>query len=240
MRSHEDTGSEGRPAANARRKPAKKVTESGYPKSPFDWYVEQQWVTEALIVNDDGPTGYGAFVWDPACGSGQVLKTFEGWCIPVHATDIQFRGYAGGKGLFQEIDFVGNLEFVASAAPKGPFSIVSNPPYSYQKGILEAFIRRALELATHKVAMLMPLGRQAGEDRHALFTQFPPARIHVLSERPSMPPGAEVEALGPKAWKRGRIDFMWVSWDVQHPTAVGDTRWNTIAPRDAESRRARG
>lgn len=222
------------------RKPVK-LKKDKYPKSPFDWYVEQQWVTDALITAEGievGDRDWGR-VWDPACGGGNVLKAFN-WAIgkDIHATDIKFREFAA-KGLFYELDFVGNLDFVRSAAPQGRYSIVSNTPYSYKKGILEAFIRRAMVLDAEKVAFLMPVARQAGENRQPLFDEFPPARIYVLSERPSMPPGAEIEALGDKAYKRGKIDFMWVVWDRRNPTPVGETRWRTIPVRDKAAKAAR-
>lgn len=204
------------------------MASAGYAKSPFDWYVEPEWATEVLI--DAEHNCQWGIVWDPACGQGSILKAFVGRA-EVHATDIEFRGYAGGKVLFQELDFVGGLDFVRSAAPKGRFSIVSNPPYSYKKGISEAFARRALELATEKVAMLLPVKWQASQARHKLFTEYPPSRIWILAERPSMPPGAMVEELGDKAFKRGKVDYMWVVWDRRHPAAVGETRWATIAPR---------
>lgn len=214
---------------------------SGYEKSQFDWYVEQQWVTEALIAMEErvdiSVLNWGT-IWDPACGGGNVLKACSKIRIEIHATDIQFRGFAA-KGYFQELDFVGRLEFVRSVAPWGRYSIVSNTPYSYKRGILEAFIRRAMELDAEKVAFLMPVARQAGENRQSLFEEFPPARIYVLSERPSMPPGAQIEAMGDKAYKRGKIDFMWVVWDRRNPTPIGQTRWRTIPVRDKAAKAVR-
>jgi len=214
---------------------------SGYEKSPFDFYVEQQWVTEALIAMEGiivGDREWGT-IWDPACGSGNVLRAFS-YAIgkDTWSTDVQFRGFAA-HGIFQEIDFTGSLEFVRSAAPKKRYSIVSNTPYSYKRGILEAFIRRAMELDAEKVAFLMPVARQAGENRQSLFEEFPPARIYVLSERPSMPPGAQIEAMGDKAYKRGKVDFMWVLWDRRYPTPVGETRWRTIPVRDKAAKAVR-
>lgn len=214
---------------------------SGYEKSSFDWYVEQQWVTEALIASEwGGGLAFGAFgtIWDPACGMGNVLQAFASHGTNIHATDIEFRGFAA-RGYFQELDFVGSLEFVRSAAPKNRYSIVSNTPYSYKRGILEAFIRRAMELDAEKVAFLMPVARQAGGKRQSLFEEFPPARIYVLSERPSMPPGAQIEAMGDKAYKRGKIDFMWVVWDRRNPTPIGETRWRTIPVRDKAAKAVR-
>ena len=208
---------------------ARQTTKKGeYPKSPYDWYVEQQWVTEALIKVQDS---HWATVWDPACGQGSVLKAVDAFGVPTWSTDIQFRGHAA-SGIFYEIDFVGDLDFVRSAAPVGRYTIVSNTPYSYVKGILEAFVRRAMELDAETVAFLMPIGRQAGENRHALWSEFPPTQIWIMSERPSMPPGAQIAALGDKAYKRGRLDFMWVVWDRRNPAKPGETKWGTIAPRE--------
>lgn len=48
-------------------------------------------------------------------------------------------------------------------------------------------------------------------------------------ERPSMPPGAHVKALGDKAFRHGKVDYMWVVWDVACPPEV--TEWRTIGPR---------
>lgn len=208
------------------------MASAGFAKSPLDWYVEPLWPTTQLLGHEffyGGVDGWGT-IWDPACGLGNILKSVEICWPPLdrHATDIVFRGYAA-KGIFEELDFIGGVDFVRSAAPKGRFSIVSNPPFSYVKGISEAFVRRALELATEKVAMLLPIKWQASQARHRLFTEFPPSRIWILSERPSMPPGAMVEALGDKAFKHGKVDYMWVVWDVANPTAV--TEWRTIGPR---------
>lgn len=204
---------------------------SGYEKSPFDWYVEEQWVTGELLRTMGVNAFDGTTIWDPACGMGNVLKEMSNvWRYPIHASDIEFRGFAA-KGLFQELNFVGNLDFVRSAAPKGRYSILSNTPYSYQKGILEAFIWRAMELDAETVAFLMPIARQAGENREELFEKFPPAHIYICAERPSMPPGAQIALLGDKAYKRGKVDFMWVVWDRRNPTPVGETRWRRIPVR---------
>lgn len=220
------------------RKPAK-PKKGKYPKSPFDWYVEEQWVTGELLRIMGVNVFEGTTIWDPACGMGTVLKEMSNvWRYPIHATDIEFRGFAA-KGLFYELDFVGNLDFVRSAAPKGRYSIVSNTPYSYKKGILEAFICRAMELDAEWVAFLMPIARQAGENREELFERFPPETIYVCAERPSMPPGAQIETLGDKAYKRGKIDFMWVVWNRLNPTPVGETRWRRIPVRDKAAKAVR-
>ena len=214
------------------------LSTAGYAKSPFDWYVEEQWVTQALIEAadqhylDGGPSSSWERVWDPCAGSGNVLKAFSsaalgkgGW-----ASDIEFRGYDPRKPLFTQIDFLAPMKVLKPYAPRGKFSIVSNPPFSYKKGIAEAIIRRALALATNKVAMLLPIKYLASQGRYALFNDHPPRTIYILCKRPSMPPGALIAELGDKAFARGKMDFMWVLWDVEKPTLPGQTRTVWIAP----------
>jgi hypothetical protein len=222
------------------------IATAGYAASPLDWYVEPVWVTRQLIiveccrflidrVNHHNSPIWG-LVWDPCCGIGNVLRAFEeaGFGEGGYASDLEFRGYAA-RGGFNQADFLVDLghPFV----PPGPLSIVMNPPFSYKEGIAEAFVRRALTLATRKVAVLVPLKWLASQVRHTLFTEHPPRTIYVLSERPSMPPGAQVEALGDAAFKRGKMDFVWIVWDVATPTPLGETRIEWIGPRDKEHRR---
>jgi hypothetical protein len=226
------------------------IASAGFDKSPLDWYVEESWVTERLIWAEDQrvkSVGYHSWgiVWDPCCGSGNVLRAFEAHGYEVLGTDIQPRTSRFSYGIheyFSKRDFLTYLP--GGPKPKGyEYSIVANPPFSYKPGIAEAFCRRALSLATEKVAMLLPLKWLASEGRAKLFTEHPPRTIYVLSERPSMPPGHLVAERGIAAFERGKMDFIWIVWDVRRPTAVGDTRTVWIPPRDeairAEERRQR-
>lgn len=248
---HAETGAEGGgtatpPSKKSRAATSKRKATKGkrkkkptHPKSDRDWYVEESWTVQALIDAEAklnfGRVSWHAWgtVWDPACGRGTIPEQFKANDFDAIGSDIAPRGYRP-----QLVNFLTAPVDVKKTGGQAGLSIVCNPPYSYQKGILEAFIRRALSLATNKVAMLVPIGRQSGELRHQLFTEFPPSRIYVFSERVSMPPGAMVEELGDKAYKRGRIDYMWLVWDRKTPSGVGFTRWSTIAPRAAEERLA--
>ena len=67
-----------------------------------------------------------------------------------------------------------------------------------------------------------------------------PIGVWVLTERPSMPPGDQIEELGDLAFERGKIDYVWILWDKRrcpHATNVGQpfvpTFW--IPPRSAEA-----
>lgn len=51
-----------------------------------------------------------------------------------------------------------------------------------------------------------------------------------------MPPGALVEERGIAAFERGKMDFVWIVWDVRNPTPIGNSQTVWIPPRDEEIR----
>jgi hypothetical protein len=199
-------------------------------RHPWDWYVEQAWVTHRLI--DVLQLEHDVTYLDPTCG----LAT-----IPQALTDRGFTAYGTDKFqrthsplFFAEHDFIGDQTMLLERLPA--LSVVMNPPFSCQDGKLvrglgEKFVRRALAIATHKVAALLPLKWLSSAGRFRLFTEFPPT-IYILCERPSMPPGDKIATLDKRAaWKRGKVDYAWYVWDKQAPRMdAGRTVW--IPPRE--------
>lgn len=198
------------------------------PRHPWDWYVEEQWVTHALaeMIELESHVDY----LDPFCGQGN---------IPLALLDRGFRAF--GTDLFPRTeapfflglhDFLGDQRHMMEASPA--ISIIMNPPFSYQdgklvRGLSLSIIKRALELATHKVCVLVPLKWLASETRYAFFSRTNPT-ILIFSERPSMPPGNWIDELGEDAYRRGKVDYMWLIWDKQKPVpATAPTLW--IPPR---------
>jgi len=197
-----------------------------YERHPFDWYVEPAWTVAALIAHV--PFDRDEVIYDPACGRGTIPLGFRmaGFRRTL-GTDIVDRGWLDAQ---RPVDFLEPVLFQC-----GPhLSIVCNPPYSYKKGIAEAFVSKALASATRLVCMLLPVKWLASEGRHRLFSDHAPSEILIFCERPSMPPGELVEQLGQKAWKRGKVDYCWIVWDVREPFAETRTRW--IAPRPKAER----
>ncbi|MBX9859028.1 MAG: hypothetical protein K2Y20_05470 [Sphingomonas sp.] len=198
-------------------------------RHPWDWYVEQPWVTHRLI--DVLPLERDVQYLDPACG---------GCNIPQALTDRGFRALGTDRErrtdsplFFAEHDWLGPQALLIEQLR--PLSIVMNPPFSYQdgrlvRGLAEAFVRKALAIATHKVCALLPLKWMASQQRCALFREFPPA-IYVLAERPSMPPGDKIAAMGDRAWAHGKVDYAWFVWD-HHAPARDFARTYWIPPRD--------
>lgn len=213
-------------------------------RHPWDWYCDAGWETEQFIKQTD--VGNEMFIhedhipiYDPCCGRAAILRAFAQDGFKVFGSDVEDRGcpddYWLGLNNF--------IEMKASKLDAKKLSIAFNPPYSLQDGeinigLTERFCRHALTIATHKVCALVPLKWLASEGRYNLFTSIPPRAIYILNERPSMPPGDKIKSLSSKAFKEGKIDYIWVVWDVQNPTARGDTKIDFIEPRDSYTKEA--
>lgn len=203
------------------------------PRHPWDWYIEEQWVTHALasMITLESHVDY----LDPFCGQGNIPLALGQMGLRAFGTDLFPRTDA--PFFLGTHNFLGNQRHMMEASPA--LSLIMNPPFSYQdgrlvRGLSLAIIKRALELATHKVCALVPLKWLASETRYAFFAQTKPT-ILIFSERPSMPPGDLIEELGDDAYRRGKVDYMWLVWDKQQPAPpVAPTLW--IPPRDKITR----
>ncbi|MBB5987396.1 hypothetical protein [Sphingobium lignivorans] len=203
-------------------------------RHPLDWYVEQGWEWDQIVreIGLAPELEPDCHVWDPACGYGHSGQRLEAYGL-------------GGRIILS--DLVQNVEWdefetaprffaadflVLDRAPAPRCSIWTNPPYSYRAGILEAFVRQAMRLATDRVVMLVAHKWLApGKNRSPLFRQdFPPELVLIFSQRPSMPPGDRLHALGNRAYRGGVIDYAAVVWDVRCPTKPGDTRTVWLPP----------
>jgi len=212
-------------------------------RHPLDWYVEQGWEWEQIVAaiglrEQDA----GSVIWDPACGYGHCGSRLQG---------------IGFTGIVELSDLVDNVEwtdfeypdkawwhgsdFLATAnSVTGPLSIWSNPPYSYKKvwydgrkvSISEAFVRHALKLATDRVVMILPAKWLAMGKRRSRLVRIdhPPAFVLHFCERPSMPPGDMITAMGGRAYSGGMVDYCAVVWDCRTPTAPGETRTIWLPP----------
>jgi hypothetical protein len=196
---------------------------AGTERHPWDWYVEEPWVTEHLL--NCAPIDRNVVTIDPCCGGGNIVRVLCDRGFQAFGTDLFDRGAPNFLGT---ADFIGAQRALYEAI--GPLSIIMNPPFSFQdgelvRGLAERFVRRAIDVATHQVAALLPLKWLASQERYRLFTQVSPIGVYILTRRPSMPPGDQIEKLGKKAWARGKIDYMWVLWDkrrLPHATPHGE------------------
>lgn len=201
-------------------------------RHPLDWYVDEAWCAEQMAIALDDfalERDEGLAFWDPCCGMGNTLLAAHDRGFVTYGSDlvenIVFANFQSGPPvIFRPADF---LE--ASEAP-APCSIFFNPPYSYVKGILEAFVRHALTLTSRRVCALVPNKWLASQGRYDIFTQHPPQAVFHLCQRPSMPPGDLIAAMGKRAFRNGKVDYCCIVWDVKRPTTPGQTRTFWLPP----------
>lgn len=167
-------------------------------RAAFDWYQDPVEAIEALLAVER----FAGASWDPCCGIGTIPKAMiaAGHCC--YATDVTFRGYIGNGHTPR--NFLTD-EPVAGAID----NIVCNPPYKDPT----RYVDRALAIARHKVACLLPLTFLEGEKRARWRIRTPLARIRTFSWRISMPPGELLQA-GKVEAKGGTKAFAWFVWEL--------------------------
>jgi hypothetical protein len=162
-------------------------------KEPDGFYVEPEWCSVRLFEVEK----FNGTVWDPACGIGRIVEAARRAGYRTLATDIVDRGCPRFDGL---VDF-----FDCKRMPAA--NICTNPPFTR----CDQFVRRALELATGKIAMIW-LARRLNAARWLQDT--PLARIYLLTPRPSMPPGHVI--LGGEKPGGATQDFCWLVFEHGH------------------------
>lgn len=168
-----------------------------------DFYTEPEWCVDLLF--DAEP--FVGCIYDPCAGAGTIPRIAFNRGFSTFASDLRDRDIEGVEG---DLDFLYNAPVLLH-----PENIIFNPPYKHA----DDFIRRALDIATIKVAALVQQKFPFSQRRYRLFQEHPPARIYFLSDRPSMPPGEALLAGTIKA-KGGTIDYLWMVWDRGHKGAT--------------------
>lgn len=219
---------------------------SGKPskRHPLDWYVDEIWCARQLAA------ALGGFrmererelaVWDPCCGMGNTLVAAWEQGLRCWGSDLvdnfDWSNFASDDDSRWEPHWFSSDFFDRRTAP-ARCSILMNPPYSYIDGIAEAFVRKAIKLAEGRVYALLPNKWLApGKDvkkwskRSRLFRlEHPPLAVFHYSERPSMPPGDRIAAMGKRAFRGGMVDYCAIVWDKSVEVRPGDTRTIWLPP----------
>lgn len=216
-------------------------------RHPYDWYVEQGWEWEQIVAAiglEEAETG--AAIWDPAAGFGHSASRLQGLGFKgkLLLSDLVERVAWSDFEHPEQVHFASKCfvedSLVAFRRTYPRISIWCNPPFSYRHYwrdgrkmiVSEAFVRRALQLATDRVVMILPAKWLAmGKRRSRLVrVDHPPQFVLHFCERPSMPPGDMIEAMGGRAYRGGMVDYCAVVWDVRRPTAPGETRTIWLPP----------
>ena len=169
---------------------------SGYRREALDYYVEPKSATRALLAVEDFT---GGIIYDPACGSGNIVSACREAGLPAYGSDLVDRGSGEAWG----VDFLD-----APLREECPAFILCNPPF----GLSLDFAKKALAIATRKVAFIQRLCWLEGQKRSAFMETSPLARVYVFRNRICMPPGEKKDLPA----KGGFIAYAWFIWEHGH------------------------
>ena len=175
-----------------------------------DFFPTPEWATYALIDNED----FEGTIWEPACGDGTMAEVLKHTGCPVEASDLYDRGY-GETG----IDFL-HAHRIAD-------NVITNPPYNSAEG----FVRAGMARCRQKLALLLRLAFLEGANRQkTIFTNAPPARIWVFSERITFYPARAVQK------GSGTTAYAWFVWDKQVAERRTELKWLPLGYKARYSR----
>lgn len=163
-----------------------------------DYFPTPAWATHALIDNEV----FKGEIWESACGNGAMSQVLENTGQSVESSDLFDRGY-GDSG----VDFL--------TSKRRATNIVTNPPYNAAEG----FVRAGLKAADHKFALLLRLAFLEGANRQrTIFTDAPPSRVWVFSERITFYPAGAIQK------GTGTTAYAWFVWD-KYASCGTEMRW---------------
>jgi len=166
-----------------------------------DFFPTPAWATHALIDNEE----FRGDIWEPACGDGAMSEVLETTGNRVISSDLYHRGYGEGDHDFLE------------SWRRAP-NIVTNPPFNAAEG----FVKSGVQRSERKFALLLRLAFLEGANRQrTIFTDAPPARVWVFSERITFYPAGAVQK------GTGTTAYAWFVWDKD---AQGGTELKWLKP----------
>jgi hypothetical protein len=196
-----------------------------YDRDPLGWYVEERatvaQLADAISFEVEGVPDY---IWDPFCGGGMIPDVMLGRGHPVVGSDVVDRAkwtpnnWRPGAARFYRGNFLQATKW--PTMPGRALSIMSNPAYNEpDKGTAAAAIHRALNyIPFHRAAFIVPIEFLTGQTRYSeLWSRFPPSHVCIYCERPDMPPGELLSALGEDARGGGMQDYCAVVWTAGGP-----------------------
>jgi hypothetical protein len=140
-------------------------------------------------------------IWEPACGTGNIVLALRDAGHTVIATDLIDRGCPDSS----------SFHFLFDDRPVACDAIVTNPPFY----VAEPFVRTALERAP-LVVMLLRLAFLESERRRDILDSGQLARVHVFRKRLPM--------MHRSGWTGRRANsgmaFAWFVWERDHQGAA--------------------
>ena len=168
---------------------------------------------EALLEHEQIP----AMIWEPCCGTCNIVKVLRAHGHQVVATDLKDYGDPDQDAHGRGFDFL-----KAKAAPPGVEATVTNPPFE----IAEQFVAHALRLCP-VVIMLLPLTWLASKRRTPLLENGKFARAYIFRNRLKM-----MHRLGYAGRKSTNTkEFAWFVWCHDHdgsPATIHRISWTAL------------
>lgn len=188
-------------------------------RADHDFYPTPPEAVRALLSVER----FDGAIWEPACGNGAISLELEAAGHRVVSTDLVDRKFGQGG-----CDFL-CAATVARVMCERPDirHVVTNPPYSYRRGIGDMFIGQALRVTRQtggKVAMLLNLGSLAHPLRTSKWLADPPAAIHIMDDLVCWPNGDRRQAGRYIAEHR----YCWIVW-TRKPHEATRLTWLRMA-----------
>jgi hypothetical protein len=186
-------------------------------------YPEPLWCS-ARLFEAERFGAKGALVLDPCSGWGRIAHNAIGAGYAGLAVDIADR--RNETFCHNGFKFIRG-DFLKDPIPLPPItSAVFNPPF--HNDFIQRFIERAFDIATYKVAALVPLRRLPAA---RWLERTPLETIWILTPRPSLPPADYIRA-GNEPHGGGQ-DFAWLIFNKQTTADAPRMKW---LHRDAGTR----
>lgn len=172
-----------------------------------DFYITPRWVIDTLLDNYDLRSGW---ILEPCAGDGAICKVLRGrspevWDGSLYAVEIRGEEQDTLRMYCDDVlikDFLkvspGDFEY---PMPSAPGTIITNPPFSIAKEIIE----HCFELADEgtEIIMLLRLGWLESEKRREFWEKHQNVSLITLANRPSFTgDGTDFSAYGWFIWNR--------------------------------------
>jgi hypothetical protein len=195
----------------------KEVITHAFARQNEDWYVEDQWVSKALLKYLALPPW--ETVLDPFCGGGNILHMAQHFGHGTAGLDIVNRmGDSDSIDAFNLVDAFQVADLFLTDEV-----VISNPPYDRVNDLFDLMIERGIG---NTVALFLPLPYISGKAKR--LAKLPFSELLVLSPRPNCLPGHLVkQGLKPEGGKR---DFAWFIFQPKHE--IGTPWQGSILTKD--------
>lgn len=167
-------------------------THSDYKRANDDFYSTDPSAIDYLLEHET----FDKFIWECACGNGNLSKRLMDYGYAVKSTDLVYRGF----GSEESVNFLQCNESF-------PGDIITNPPYK----LATEFVEKALELSNRKVAMFFKIQFIESKKRFSrIFKNNPPSKILPFVSR------IDCYRNDDRSLKGSTVCYAWWIWDKEY------------------------